>query len=276
MNDTQDVTVETDTQGQEAVNAVETEAEETESAQADSPDATGQETEVEAPQETVEEKAVRLERETAAKQAKIDRQTAAYRAQQRKIAELQEQITESNPPQQAADLKEPNIDDFDEYSEYEKAKEEFLTKRVEREIKAKMLQEQYLAKRQVQEAEYIKVNPLYSQSAKEVNDFLPTLNAPAAVQEAVLEAVYEGNVPQLIDYFGANSGERLNELERIVQLTPAKAAIEIYKIQQGLKAPAKKEIKPAPAPIEKVKGTNKGSKSLTQMSSKELVQWAKG
>lgn len=270
-NEAQDVTVETtadaDTQDQVVENAVETEVEETENAEADSPDTDSEETEAEAPQETVEEKAERLERETAAKQKAIDRKTAAYHAQQRKIAELQEQIGKMNQPQQANDLKEPNIDDFESYSEYEKAKEDFVTKKVEREFKAKMLQEQYhaeqqkalqdkMAKRQTQEAEYIKVNPAYSQSAKEVSEYLPTLNAPAAVQEAVLEAVYEGNVPATIDYFGSNDGERLEELARISQLTPAKAAIEIYKIQQGLKAPVKKEVKPAPAPIQKIKGTS--------------------
>jgi chromosome segregation ATPase len=267
MSEQQDVTVETNTQDPVVENAVETEVEEIEKVESDSPEAESQETEVEAPQETVEEKAERLERETEAKQKAIDRKTAAYHAQQRKIAELQEQITKMNQQPQANDLKEPNIDDFGEYSEYEKAKEEFLTKKVEREIKSKMLQEQHqveqtkavqdkLAKRQAQEAEYIKVNPAYSQSANEVSEYLPTLNAPAAVQEAVLEAVYDGNIPQIIDYFGANSGERLDELARIAQLTPAKAAIEIYKIQQSLKAPVKKEVKPAPAPIQKVKGTS--------------------
>lgn len=293
-NEAQDVTVETtvdaDTQDQVVENAVETEVEETENAEADSPDTEGQETEAEAPQETVEEKAERLEREAAAKQKAIDRKTAAYHAQQRKIAELQEQLAKINQQPQAEGLKEPSIDDpeFDSYADYEKAKEDFLTKKVEKELKSKMLQEQYqaeqqkavqekLAKRQAQEAEYIKINPAYSKSAKEVNDYLPTLSAPAAVQEAVLEAVYEGNVPQIIDYFGSNEGENLEELARIAQLTPAKAAIEIYKIQQKLsaKTPVKKETKPAPKPIEKVKGTSKGSKTLTQMSPDELVKWAK-
>lgn len=289
-NEAQDVTVETtadaEIQDQVVENAVETETEEKEANT--SPEVDSEGTEAEAPQETVEEKAERLEREAAAKQKAIDRKTAAYHAQQRKIAELQEQLAKINQQPQAEGLKEPNIDDFDSYAEYEKAKEEFVTKKVEREIKAKMLQEQYqteqqralqekLAKRQAQEAVYLKENPAYSQSVKEVTDFLPTLNAPDAVQEAVLEAVYDGNVPQIIDYFGANNGERLEELARISQLTPAKAAIEVYKIQQKLsqKVPEKKEVKQVPKPIEKVKGVNKGSKTLSQMSPDELIKWAK-
>lgn len=267
MSEEQDVTVEPTIEAQDVTveNAVETEVEETEAKT--SPDTESEETEVEAPQETVEEKAERLEREAAAKQKAIDRKTAAYHAQQRKIAELQEQIAKINQQPQAEGSKKPEPDDYPSWAEYEKAKEDYIKSEAEREIKSKILQEQYqaeqqkavqdrLAKRQAQEAEYVKINPAYSQSAKEVNDYLPTLNAPAAVQEAVLEAVYEGNVPQIIDYFGANNGERLDELARISQLTPAKAAIEIYKIQQSLKAPVKKEVKPAPAPIQKVKGTS--------------------
>lgn len=281
-NEAQDVTVETtadaDTQDQVVENTVETEVEETEDQT--SPDADSEETDVETPQETVEEKTERLEREAKAKQSKIDRQIAAYNASQRKIAELQEQLAKINQQPQAEGSKKPNIDDYDSYAEYEKANEDFIKSEVEREIKSKMLQEQYqaeqakalqdkMAKRQAQEAEYIKINPAYSQSMQEVNDYLPTLNAPAAVQEAVLEAVYEGNVPQIIDYFGSNNGERLEELARISQLTPAKAAIEIYKIQQSLKTPVKKEVKPAPKPIEALKGANKGFKAFDNLSYEE-------
>lgn len=293
-NDTQDVTVEApaeaETQDVKVEEAVEVKSEETEAEDvSNSPEDDNEGTEEEAPQETVEEKAARLEREAEAKQKAIDRKTAAYHAQQRKIAELQEQLQKLNQTGKADELVEPNIDDFESYQDYEKAKEEFLTKRVEKELKSKMLQEQYqaeqqravqekLAKRQAQEAEYIKQNPNYSRSVKEVNDFLPTLNVPEAVQEAVLEAVYDGNIPQIIDYFGANEGENLEELARISQLTPAKAAIEVYKIQQKLnaKAPVKKETKPAPKPIEKVKGTSKGTKTLDKMSPEEVLKWAKG
>lgn len=266
-NEPEDVTVETTADADTDVtveNTVETEVEET--VVDATPEADSEETETEEPVETVEERLERLEQEVAAKQKAIDRKTASQhslqKAYERKLQELQAYQEQGK----SEDLKEPKIDDFDDYTKYEKAKEEFFTKKVEREIKGKILQEQQqvaqqqlvqekLAKRKEQEAEYIKINPRYSQSAKEVNDFIQTLDASQGVQDAVLEVVYDGNIPQIIDYFGANNGERLDELERITQMSPAKAAVEVYKIQQGLKTPVKKEMKPAPAPIKKVKGT---------------------
>lgn len=277
---TQDVAVETPAADDaetvvEDVKAEEVVVEETDKGKEPaSPENDNEETEAVEPQETVEQKVERLERETAGKQKAIDRKTAAYHDLQKaheakiqELAELQAKLTQQEPE------KEPSIDDFETHDEYVNALADYRADKKAREAQQKYLQQQQAAEQakivqernsivQKQEAEYIAVNPKYEAAKAEFSSFVLSGNIPKAVEDAIVTQAFDGNVPQVIDYFGANNGERLDELAEITKMPPIKAAIEIYKIQQKLKAPVKKEEKPLPKPVKKVVGTSKGSKDL--------------
>lgn len=251
------------------------------------------ETEEEQKPKTVEERLAEIEskyeeksRAAEAMQKKIDRQTAAYNELQRKLQEERAQIqAKLNDNQEQA--QEPNIDDYDSHDDYVnavadyraeqrvKAKERELLEKQQQEVVQKLAQERAQTALQ-QEAEYLKENPRYKASKSEFESFISTANVPPEVERAFVETAFLGNVPEIIDYFGANNGERLGELEAIAKMSPYQVAIEVYKIQQKLSSKPKEETKkPLPKPVVVPKGQSKASKSGKAMSPQELVAWAK-
>jgi hypothetical protein len=288
-NEAQDVTVETPTaeaaDNDVKVEAVETEVEETEVKT--SPETEGDITEAEEPQETVEAKLERLERENAGKQKAIDRKTAAYHSAQRALDERNRQIEELKAISKPEEQQEPVIDDFETHDEYVNAVADF---RAEQRVQAK---EQELLQAQKQEAinkvaneraaiankqkaEYLATNPRYEASEGEFNSFITTAEVKPEVENAIVEAAFEGNVPAVIDYFGANNGENMDELAEIVRMSPIKAGIEIYKIQQKLGKPQAKEKQPLPKPVKSPKGKSTGNKSLDDASGSDILKWVNG
>lgn len=274
MSNEQVQTDEMSTEDVKAVNAdeaqtTEVETEETEAANTNSPDVENEEVE-----ETIEAKAERLQKSRDAMQAKIDRQTAAFSAQQKKMQEQAKQIAEFQAKLAGQEpAKEPVIDDYDTAEEFWEAKAQHKAEQLmadkqkefaemQKQQAQQALMNERLAMRQSQEAEYLQINPSYNSSVKEVDTFIQTLDVKPEVAEAFLTQMYKGNVPQVIDYFGANSGENLGELQTISQMTPVEAAVEVYKLQEKLKAPKKKETKAAPKPVSSPKGGGKAKKDL--------------
>jgi hypothetical protein len=242
--------------------------------------------ELQEPQETVEQRLERLEKETTGKQKAIDRKTAALGDANRKIQELmQEMQTMRQAQPQDQDEPEPNIDDFETHADYVDAMANHRAKKLVQAERDKMQQEVEKAKivelqqqrervRVEQEKEYLVENPLYEDSKKEFFGFVQAANVNPAVENAIVEQAFDGNVPQLIDYFGANNGENLDKLAEIVKLSPVKAAVEIYKLQQSLATPVnQKKEKPAFKPAAKMpKGKGAPKKTLDDLSGDELLK----
>jgi len=226
------------------------------------------------PEISLEERLTQLERDVASKQKAINRKTAAYsdlqKAHERQLKEFK--ALEERVQVEAPDL-EPKIDDYDSYQEYDDARLEYLKSKAEQEAQTNLLnkqreeQQQALkqereAESQRQETEYLKVNPSYSASKEEFLHFIQTVKVSPAVENAFVEQIFEGNVPEIIDYFGRNNGENMDKLHEIAKMSPVKAGIEVYKIQQSLKTPQKKEVKPASVPVKKPRGAGAQKKSL--------------
>ena len=279
MSNEQDVTVENATVDEAdndvtVDNAVETEVEETE-AQA-SPETDSDETEEEAPQETVDEKVVRLERENSGMQKAIDRKTAAYHSAQKaheaKLQEIQELQVRL---QQDSTKQEPNEDDFETYDKYFEAKVNYAADKKAETANAAMLEKQKAFEVQkmqaerasvlrTQETEFLTINPMYEKSKTEFSGALAALNVHPDVENAIVSTAFKGNVPQIINYFGANNGENLEQLTAIAGMSPVDAGIEMYKIQQTFVKPVKKETKTATRPIERLKRGGAPRKDLSE------------
>lgn len=283
-----DVTVEPSNDETEIEDVKVEEAQAEEPEQQDDQSQTEGETEEEQKPKTVEERLADIEaryeekvREAEAKQKKIDRQTAAYHELQKRLESERQAIqAKLEAPKDDA----PNIDDYDTHEDYVnavaeykakqliKAKEQEFYQKQQQETMQKMQQERAKIALE-QEAEYLKINPRYEASKNEFDSFVKTLQVDQAVENAIVEAAFIGNVPSIIDYFGGNNGERLDELAEIARKSPAQAAIEIYKIQQKLGKPERKEEKPIPKPVASPKGTGKASKPVKDMNGKELLKW---
>lgn len=238
------------------------------------------------PELTVEEKYEKLERDVAGKQKKIDRQTAANRKtlenyeKQRKENERLSALIEQQTPNQ-----EPSIDDFETHDEFVNALVDYRAdlavagKQKEYLAKQEQLQQQTImnerqALRQTQEVEYMVENPMYKASVNEVDSYIKTLDSSPHTQEAVIAQLYDGNVPQVIDYFGSNNGEHLEELGDIARMTPPQAAVAVYKIQQKLSLnPTKRETKTPTKPVNVKKATGTGSKPLDKRSGRDVMDW---
>lgn len=268
---------------------VEEEADETESEEDESEDDSDETGEQEEPEIDPEEKAKELEQKVQSMQRAIDKKTAAYHAQQRAhekaLQELQELQQRLN---QNAASKEPSVDDFETYEEYDKARTDWVKNEAKREAQQEFINQQHqieqenimkqrLARRHEQEAEYVKDNPHYTQSVQEVDAFITQAKIAPDVANAVLSQVYKGDVPKIIDYFGRNYGENLGELEKISQMSAPDAAIEVYKLQQKLatETPVKREEKPLPKPVSKQKGAGGVRKDVNRMSGEELLKHLK-
>lgn len=225
-------------------------------------------------QKSVEERLAELEKDNESKQTAINRRTAALSQANKKIEELQREYKEVQSkllPEEPAE--KPKIEDFESYEEFQSANEKYIRKDAEAKAIKKVQEEQLEAQRQKvveernalvskQEAEYIQTNPNYFDSLTEFQSFVNAAQVDPAVEHAIVDQAFKGSVPQVIDYFAGNNGENLDQLGEISRMSPIDAAIEIYKIQQTLKAPEKKETKPAPAPVNKPKGGGKPRKNL--------------
>lgn len=235
--------------------------------------------ESEEPELSVEERLEKIEKDNQYKEKAIHRKTAALHEANRKIRELQSELQKFAQSKES-EKPEPNIDDFETHDEYVNAvadyRAEQRVKQKEQEFKMRQMQEaqqkqvqERLAMRQKQEAEYITDNPQYEASSKEVADYLGTMQVSDDVANAVLDQVYSGNVPAIIDYFGKNNGENLSKLDEIMRMPAHMAAVEVYKLQQAIGKPEKKAEKPLPKPV-KTKPSNAGGKKYIDDSNSVL------
>lgn len=273
----------------EEVMEVETEVVETaEATETESVDTPKEEVnEVEQPPElTPEERIKKLEADVTGKQSAIDRQTKRYYETQEKLQKIQEENAKLlSQLKQAEPESAPDIDNFETHDEYVEALAEYKAKtklqeqqkqfaEQQRVMQEQAVMQERLALRQQQEAEYIKENPMYKASVDEVQYYIQNLGeSPNGTVDAVLTQVYKGNVPEVIDYFGRNNGENLEQLGKISKMTPPEAAVEIYKIQQKLAAnpSVKKEVKTPPKPVTAKKGDKANTSGLGKHSSGEDV-----
>ena len=227
-----------------------------------------------------EVKSKELEDSLSARQNKIDKQRAALSQSNNKIQELQSQL---NKLQETKAPEAPNENDYETYAEYGEARLKYMVdNQVKLERKQDLIERQSKLQEDrsnAQQAEFLKTeqtyrqaNPNYDRAKKELQDHITLSPVSGAVGDAIYEqASRDGMLPDVINYFGDNSGEKLSEFERISALSPIEAAVEVYKIQQSLKsAPEKSTVKPLPKPLNTIKGTSRAGKSLLDMSPEEL------
>ena len=194
---------------------------------------------------------------------KVKRQTAAYSNLQKKYESTMQQLEQSVKDNPKPDLEEPEIDNYETLEEFQAARDKYIEDRTKKDLEQQILQKQQY---QQQQALQVERNKIYEASKKasvekypdfvraesEVNEFLveAAKTVPADIQNAIAEQLYDDpeSVGDVVYYFGANNGERIDELVELSKQSPRKAAISLYKLQQQLKsAPTQKERETTPS-----------------------------
>lgn len=218
-----------------------------------------------------------------AMQKRIDRQTAAFRAQEERLRQLEGQLTEMAAKAPKVD-DAPKQDDYKTYEEWEDATLDYkANKRVqerlktekEKELQAAQQKQQQETRRVFEEKEnaFRSTAPDYDRVAQEAVTELNTLAQSGVNITGLRDMVMSfDNPPEMLYQLGLNP----NLIEELVNMQPTKAMRELVKLEIATKGTAKPEPKRAPSPIESLGSKAGGSKSLSQMSAKEISDWAKG
>lgn len=220
-----------------------------------------------------------------ASQTKIDRQRAASSQHNEKIKQLNEQLSSLHKPEVP---QAPQEDDFETFDDFNKATIDFAANQRFEELKTADLQaqkqrefdsnqKQQREAFQTVEAEYKVNNPDYSRARTELEDHIQLSPSSSDVQNAIYEAAQiTGSVPAIIDYFGKDNGANLSDWDRIVSLSPAEAAIEVYKISLKAKVDVpQKAIKPKSRPLNPERGGSKATQAVKGMGAKDTLAWIK-
>jgi len=218
---------------------------------------------------------------------KIQRQTAALAAANRKIQELKKLSSTVNNDDnvKASNLVKPTEDDYDSIDDYANAMIEY-GKQVANEDNRKIIEEQKVsnnAKRfendmAIKEANYIKQtdefrlnNADYDDVTGIVGDIFESYGDNHTSMVACRNAVLEmDNIPELLYHVGNN----IDIMEKLAVLSPIKAVMEITRISDMVNSSTtKKQIKPHSKPPTPISGNGKTSTNVNNMSANELVKW---
>ena len=225
-------------------------------------------------------------------QLKIERQAAANRRQLQLINDLKaenEKLKASKPANDSqvddGAPKKPSMDDFDSYEDYERAnikyQDELVEYKAERKVQEREAQlRQEYEQRQEQErnqkileefnarAEKFKArHKNYERNEEAVNDALTLLkNEGVQGVETMARYALESELsPNLIHHLGEN----LHLVDDIAKMSDIGIVKELYKLEMSLGNQSTGERK-LPKPVDKLRSSNDGDKSMVDMSWEEL------
>ena len=193
----------------------------------------------ETPEETEEKKRLTG---SARKKAENER----LRVQNQELQDRLKRLEEKVDPKPAAPSDEPQLESFEDFASWKAALGEYHEKKAIQKAQAQTNEAR------IKEA----VNKTVEEGRKKFEDFdddFEAIKQAPIVSGIVAEALVESSVaPDLIHHFAENP----DELSRISQLSPVKAAREIVALEASFTAPPKpKQTSQAPPPIRPVSGS---------------------
>lgn len=215
------------------------------------------------------------EKVKTAMQKRIDRQTAAFRAQEERLRQLEGQLTEMTAKAPKAD-DAPKQDDYKTYEEWEEATldykannrvQERLKAEKEKELQTAQQKQQQEVRRVFEEKEnaFRSTTPDYDRVAQDAVSEINILAQSGVNITGLRDMVMSfDNPPEMLYQLGTNP----SLIEELVNMQPIKAMRELVKLEATLTA-NKPEAKQAPEPIKRLSGTGTSSKSLDKMTYEE-------
>lgn len=187
--------------------------------------------------------------------------------QRQRLEQLEKELAQFKPKSDDA----PKEENYNSYSEYLEAKQEYLLEKklAERELKAKEatkttevnnFRQQQEARIVQQEAEFKKIAPDFDSVIAPYSDVFS--NLPQPITEQLLKA---DNLPLAV-YNLAKEGK----LEELPFMDAIDAAVEIRLAQRAAPTPPQSK---APPPITAARGAASASKTLSNMTPDEIGKW---
>ncbi|MEE9304297.1 MAG: hypothetical protein V3U84_11005 [Thiotrichaceae bacterium] len=215
-------------------------------------------------------------------QERINQLTREKHAERTKNAELEERLKalESKPAAEEKEVKAtPKEDDFDNFSDFEQAKETHIADRAAQVAYDRLKAEQSTtdansqAKARQVELETKKATFDENVDSKRGNfeDFDEVALGHEFMDVDLAEQIFEMDKgPEVAYHLGSN----LDVAEKLIRMTPVQRARELTKMEFSLEALKPKTVSDAPDPITPIGGTDKsGNKSPEEMTDKEWRDW---
>ena len=197
---------------------------------------------------------------------------------ERELAEARRAHTERPTPgpneDEDKDLVEPKEADFDNWVAYQRALQQYDSRKAYREERRREAQQQATGQAQREHDDRLR---LYNRNLDQVRDRVPDFDRVIAdardmpISDAAQELILESPKGPLLAYFLAKNPEKLAEINR---MTPTSAAREIGRLEARIRSPQPKARTNAPAPRQAPKGSGGSSpKDPSRMSMAEFSAW---
>lgn len=190
---------------------------------------------------------------------RLAKERRKYIQAQRRIGELTAQVPKKDEPGKSDDA--PKRESFESYEEYLEAKAAY---RAEKAAEKLLAERENLTRKQREELEekeradtWAKRQKLGREKYKDFDDVVGNDEVP--ITKAMAEAIMEADLGYEVAYY---LGKHPEEAERIADLSPARQAVEIGKLEAKLSESPKPKASQAPEPISPVKGGGVADGSL--------------
>ncbi len=199
-------------------------------------------------------------------QKRINQLTAEKYRALREAEELRNRLSKEEKDV-SSPVEIPTLEQFDyDDSKYTEALIDYKVRQQVEKVQNLFSQQEEIRRREQSNREFAKkiqkANiPDYVESAEALAS---SVSLPAELIDAIQE---NENGPLIVHYLG----NHLDEADRIVSLSPVKAAVELGKLSVTLKSAKKKEMSKAPDPPERLSGGGgKSEKKIENMSMEEI------
>lgn len=203
-----------------------------------------------------------------------------YEALREKEA-LEERLRKLEERTAPREPQKPRMSDFDyDESKFEQAMDNYYRSKLEYEtdINSRKSQEQQLQVQKQQEAQEkaIRFSQKVAAEKSQFQDFDAytndqTFNAICnAMSQDIVDVIRDSEVSTALTYHLATN---LDEAEKLVRMTPVRAAQELVRLEAKLQLPKTKKVSDAPAPIKPIGSTSPSGKDPEKMTIEEWTEW---
>lgn len=190
----------------------------------------------------------------------------------REKAELAAKVAAYENKQQKTELKRPVIDDFEDFSKYEEALEDYHAAKAEERVMARLNERETQKTATAQEAEMQSAIVALEEEGIDVNSYVQKANELPTL-------------PIQLDQFGLSTVETLRLAKDLMddestfiaisEMNPVQAAIKIGQIIESRKTKTPPTVSKAPAPIKPVQANAPAARDPSKMSDSEWLEWRK-
>lgn len=242
-----------------------------------------EQTETESEQQTEGEQSTELsDEEKAKKEAEQEGEKKRNRAQERiqqlarERAELRRELDEIKAKQNTKPTEAPKVEDFEDYSEFQQAQQEFFIKQAEERVLAKIQQDKSQQTQAQKQAEFQSVLIEVSAELPDFDTVVQTglareLPMPITLDELAEEFGYDAKTQARLLYELAKDEDFHEQVSGSSKLKAARLLSE--KVDSFSKPATAPKVSKAPPPITPVKASAPAARSLDNMSDSEFLEY---